>query len=213
MNTHPKSTVLVALFGALALVLLFSATALAAPSIGDLYANATRGIVGLVQASGSHGGSMKAKHGIGSGGESLVLVLSDPNPPVLGDEPPTSTAADPNSNSSAAGPEGPMGPAGADGAAGVDGAAGADGAEGPAGSSGATGSVGATGSAGATGSVGATGPAGLGLMPVAGDSGGLELVSPDGISYRIRVTNAGILFVGPTTSQLWTDSSHFQMVP
>ena len=100
--------------------------------------------------------------------------------------------------------------AGADGlpgADGADGAPGADGAEGPAGPAGPRGSVGATGPAGSTG---ATGPAGLGLVAVDTGGGGVEMRSPDGVSYRIRVTNSGIVLQGPTTTETWNDTSHFQ---
>lgn len=113
--------------------------------------------------------------------------------------------------------DGPTGPAGTDGAAGVDGAegpAGPDGPAGPPGPVGPEGSAGATGPAGSEGSAGATGPAGPGLTPTAVDGGGFELVSPDGVSYRIHVTNTGILFVGPKTTEMWTDTSQFQsLVP
>lgn len=114
---------------------------------------------------------------------------------------------------------GPEGPAGADGAAGLDGAPGADGAAGPEGPvgpegpAGPQGSVGTTGPAGPEGSVGATGPAGLGLTATTDDGGGFELVSPDGKSYRIDVTNAGIWFDGPTTHEVWTETSHFEPLP
>jgi hypothetical protein len=99
------------------------------------------------------------------------------------------------------------GPAGPEGPAGVDGADGADGEVGPAGEAGPAGEDGA---GGADGSVGATGPAGIGLKVVEHDGGGFELQSPDGVSYRIHVTNSGIVFEGPSTSQIWSDSSHFQ---
>jgi hypothetical protein len=101
-------------------------------------------------------------------------------------------ATDESAAAGADGPEGPEGPAGADGADGIDGA---DGAEGP---------------QGVEGSVGATGPAGPGLVETEEDGGGLAVVSPDGASYRIVVTDLGIWFRGPTTSQFWADSSHFQ---
>jgi hypothetical protein len=48
------------------------------------------------------------------------------------------------------------------------------------------------------------------LVAVNGGAGGVEIQSPDGSSYRIRVTNAGIEFYGPTSKQVWTDSTHFQ---
>jgi len=127
-----------------------------------------------------------------------------------------------SSETAAAGADGPAGAdgaPGADGLPGADGAAGADGAEGPAGPEGPQGSVGATGPAGSVGatgapgpqgSIGATGPAGIGLTPVEHDGGGYEIQSPDGVSYRIHVTNAGIVFEGPTTTQIWSDTSHFQ---
>lgn len=102
------------------------------------------------------------------------------------------------------GPAGPTGPAGA---VGLDGA---EGAPGPAGPMGPTGPTGAKGEPGSPGSVGATGTAGIGLAPVEHDGGGFELVSPDGSSYRIHVTNSGIIFEGPTTKQVWSDSSHLQ---
>ncbi|MEI8083128.1 MAG: hypothetical protein WCI74_14925, partial [Actinomycetes bacterium] len=98
---------------------------------------------------------------------------------------------------------------GADGTPGADGAAGVDGAVGPAGEAGPRG---ARGSAGATGSVGATGPAGIGLTST---DQGLKIVSPDGHSYSIQVTDAGIVLHGPGgTDQTWTDRSRFQsLVP
>jgi hypothetical protein len=99
------------------------------------------------------------------------------------------------------GPAGPEGPAGIDGVDGADGADGADGETGPAGEDGAD---------GADGSVGATGPAGIGLTAVDHDGGGFELQSPDGVSYRVHVTNSGIVFEGPSSTQVWSDSSHFQ---
>jgi hypothetical protein len=86
---------------------------------------------------------------------------------------------------------GPEGPAGADGTAGADGAAGADGVEGP------------------QGSVGATGPAGIGLTMLDAPSGGMAVVSPDGTSYRLIVTNDGIILQGPTTTQFWSETSLF----
>ena len=97
------------------------------------------------------------------------------------------------------------GPPGADGIDGVDGAPGADGADGP---------EGPEGPRGAKGSVGATGTAGIGLTPVGYDGGGYEIRSPDGNSYRIHVTNFGIVFQGPSSTQIWNDASHFQtLVP
>jgi hypothetical protein len=102
------------------------------------------------------------------------------------------------------GPAGPEGPAGAEGPPGADGEAGAAGEIGPAGP---TGPVGKTGPAG---SVGATGFAGVGLTPVDHDGGGFELRSPDGVSYRLHVTNKGIVFEGPSGTEIWSDASHFQ---
>lgn len=99
------------------------------------------------------------------------------------------------------GPAGPEGPAGADGEPGADGEAGPAGVDGPAG---------AAGEIGPLGSVGATGPAGLGITAVEHDGGGFEIQSPDGVSYRIHVTNRGIVFEGPSTTEVWSDSSHFQ---
>jgi len=88
------------------------------------------------------------------------------------------------------------------------------GATGPAGSVGATGPAGSIGATGPAGSVGATGPVGIGLTLVDRDGGGFELQSPDGVSYRIHVTNQGIIFEGPTTTEVWSDTSHFQtLVP
>ena len=90
------------------------------------------------------------------------------------------------------------------------GTTGVDGPEGPEGPQGEQGPEGPAGPEGEKGSVGATGPAGLGLAAVTEDGGGMSLVSPDGTSYRIVVTNSGIWLHGPTTNQLWSDSSHFQ---
>jgi len=101
------------------------------------------------------------------------------------------------------GGDGLDGAAGADGANGADGVAGADGPAGPKGSVGATGPAGSVGATGPAGSVGATGPAGLGLTPVDRDGGGFEIQSPDGVSYRIHVTNHGIIFETPTTTEVW----------
>jgi hypothetical protein len=86
-----------------------------------------------------------------------------------------------------------QGPAGADGADGPEGPAGADGAP------------------GADGSVGATGPAGIGLTVSEEPTPSVSIVSPDGTSYRIVVTNDGIYLQGPTTTQVWSDTSHFQI--
>jgi hypothetical protein len=101
------------------------------------------------------------------------------------------------------GPTGPAGPAGIDGVDGADGEVGAAGEAGPAGE------TGTVGQAGPAGSVGATGPAGAGVTAVDHDGGGFEIQSPDGVSYRIHVTNRGILFEGPSSTQVWSDSSHF----
>lgn len=113
--------------------------------------------------------------------------------------------------------EGAEGPAGLDGAAGadgVDGAAGTDGANGEDGGVGPEGPAGSVGATGPAGSVGATGPAGIGLTAVDRDGGGFEFRSPDGVSYRIHVTNSGIVFAGPKTTQVWSDSARFQtLVP
>ena len=104
--------------------------------------------------------------------------------------------------------------AGVDGAPGADGAAGVDGATGPEGPQGPEGPAGSVGATGPAGSIGATGPAGVGLTPVDHDGGGFEVQSPDGVSYRIHVTNQGIFFEGPTTTEVWSDTSHFQtLVP
>lgn len=154
---------------------------------------------------------------------------------IMGGGDASSTADSQASSGAEAGPAGPEGPAGADGldgadgAPGADGVAGADGATGPEGSQGPDGSVGATGPAGSVGatgpagsvgatgpagSVGETGPAGAGLTPVDSDGGGFELRSPDGVSYSIHVTNHGIIFQGPSTTEVWSDTSHFQtLVP
>jgi hypothetical protein len=132
-----------------------------------------------------------------------------------GSSPSVQQASAPQS-AGADGPAGLDGAAGADGAAGLDGAAGADGAvgaDGPAGPEGPQGSLGATGpagSAGATGPAGPVGPSGVGLTAVDHDGGGYEIMSPDGISYRIHVTNRGIIFEGPATTEVWSDTSHFQ---
>jgi hypothetical protein len=90
------------------------------------------------------------------------------------------------------------------------GVTGLDGPEGPEGPQGEQGLEGPQGPRGSRGSAGATGTAGLGLAAVTQDGGGLSMVSPDGGSYRIVVTNSGIWFHGPTTSQLWNESTHFQ---
>jgi hypothetical protein len=61
--------------------------------------------------------------------------------------------------------------------------------------------------------VGATGPAGVGLAVVQDASGtptAFAILSPDGVSYRLLVTDTGIFLQGPTTTQVWTDTSHFQ---
>jgi hypothetical protein len=102
------------------------------------------------------------------------------------------------------------GPAGPEGPSGPEGPAGADGEVGPAGAAGPTGPAGAAGKTGPAGSVGATGSAGAGLTPVEHDGGGYEIQSPDGVSYRIHVTNRGIVFEGPSGTEVWSDSSHFQ---
>jgi hypothetical protein len=142
----------------------------------------------------------------------LQVIMGNPETVAADD----ATASDGSSTDAAGGTEGPAGAdgaagldgvAGLDGAAGTDGLAGADGAEGPAGPEGPAGSVGATGPAG---SVGATGPAGPGLTAVTTNGGGFELQSPDGVSYRIHVTNAGIVFSGPNSTQTWSDTSRFQ---
>ena len=119
------------------------------------------------------------------------------------------TAADAGDTTAA----GTDGAAGADGPAGTEGPAGAAGAAGPDGAEGPAGPAGPKGSTGATGSVGATGPAGIGLTPVSG--GGYKLMSPDGHSYSIQVTDDGIVLRGPhDTSQTWTDQVRFQsLVP
>ena len=103
--------------------------------------------------------------------------------------------------------------AGTDGAAGADGPAGTEGLAGPAGAAGPDGAEGPAGPAGPKGSTGATGPAGIGLTPVSG--GGYKLMSPDGHSYSIQVTDDGIVLRGPhDTSQTWTDQVRFQsLVP
>jgi hypothetical protein len=88
------------------------------------------------------------------------------------------------------------GPAGADGAAGVDGV---DGAEGP------------PGADGADGAVGATGPAGFGLTVSDEPTQSVAIWSPDGTSYGVIVRNSGIYLQGPTTTQVWSDTSHFQI--
>jgi hypothetical protein len=128
-----------------------------------------------------------------------------------------STTAGESAAAGADGAEGPAGldgAAGADGADGVDGAAGADGENGADGETGPQGSVGATGPAGSAGTTGPAGPAGPGLTAVDHDGGGFEFRSPDGVSYRIHVTNNGIEFTGPDTTQVWRDTSHFQtLVP
>jgi hypothetical protein len=90
----------------------------------------------------------------------------------------------------------------ADVAAGAEGPAGADGAEGP---------EGPEGPPGADGSVGATGPAGIGLTVSDEPTRSVSIVSPDGTSYRLIVRNDGIVLQGPTTSQIWSDTSHFQI--
>lgn len=114
----------------------------------------------------------------------------------------------------AEGAEGAAGLDGAAGADGVDGAAGTDGADGTDGEVGPEGPAGSVGATGPAGSVGATGPAGIGLTAVDRDGGGFEFRSPDGISYRIHVTNSGIVFAGPKTTQVWSDDSRFQaLVP
>ena len=94
----------------------------------------------------------------------------------------------------------------ADSSSGTGGAAGADGAEGPEGPAGADGAPGADGSVGATGPVG---PAGVGLDVSTEPTRSVAVVSPDGTSYRIVVTDDGIYLQGPTTTQVWTDTSHF----
>ena len=142
------------------------------------------------------------------GSASLLAVLSAGQ-----DSADASATGSGTASTAAAGPAGPEGPAGLDGAAGADGADGATGPEGPAGPAGDQGPAGPEGSVGATGpagSVGATGPAGAGLTPVQDNGGGFALTSPDGVSYQIHVTNAGIRFEGPTTSETWTDTSHFE---
>jgi hypothetical protein len=93
-------------------------------------------------------------------------------------------------------------------AAATEGAAGADGAEGP---MGPEGPAGAEGAAGADGSVGATGPAGIGLSMLEEPTSAVAVVSPDGTSYRVLVTNTGVVFQGPATTQTWSDTSHFQL--
>ena len=128
----------------------------------------------------------------------------------------TDTASADTSEATVAGADGAPGAdgaAGADGPAGPTGSAGADGPAGPTGSAGADGPAGPRGSTGATGSVGATGPAGDGLTPVAG--GGYKVVSPDGHSYSIQVTDDGIVFSGPNdTRQVWTSADRFaSLVP
>jgi hypothetical protein len=87
------------------------------------------------------------------------------------------------------------GAAGADGAAGIDGASGIDGVDGAPGADGAT---------------GATGPAGFGLTASEEPTPSVSVWSPDGLSYRIVVRNDGIFLQGPTTTQIWSDSSHLQ---
>jgi hypothetical protein len=87
------------------------------------------------------------------------------------------------------------GTAGADGAAGIDGANGIDGVDGAPGADGAT---------------GATGPAGFGLTASDEPTQSVSIWSPDGLSYRIVVRNDGIFLQGPTTTQIWSDSSHLQ---
>jgi len=146
------------------------------------------------------------------GSASLLAVLSAEQDTA---EPSTATSST-SDPSAAAGPEGPEGPAGldgADGAAGADGAQGPEGPAGPAGDQGPEGPQGSVGATGPAGSVGATGPAGPGLTAVQDNGGGFALVSPDGVSYRIHVTNTGIRFEGPTTSEVWTDASHFSLLP
>jgi hypothetical protein len=97
----------------------------------------------------------------------------------------SSTADSSAGTGGAAGPEGPEGP---EGPAGLDGAAGADGATGPRGPAGAD---------------------GVGLAVSTEPTPSVAVVSPDGTSYRIIVTNDGIYLQGPTTTQVWTDASHF----
>ncbi|MDZ4169950.1 MAG: hypothetical protein U1E26_09910 [Coriobacteriia bacterium] len=78
--------------------------------------------------------------------------------------------------------EGPEGPAGLDGIDGVDGVDGVDGEEGP---------------------EGPAGPAGTGLVESTEPTGGVAVVSPDGTSYRVIVTDAGIFLQGPDGFQVW----------
>jgi hypothetical protein len=144
--------------------------------------------------------------------EGLQLVMA--GDPVQAE---VSSAAGGSTTADTDGTEGTEGPAGLDGAAGadgVDGAAGTDGTNGEDGEAGPEGPEGSVGATGPAGSVGATGPAGIGLTAVDRDGGGFEFRSPDGVSYRIHVTNTGIVFAGPTTTQVWSDSTRFQtLVP
>ncbi|MDR3685596.1 MAG: hypothetical protein P4L93_01375 [Coriobacteriia bacterium] len=150
----------------------------------------------------------------------LQVIMGSPDLTASDASATTDASAATGAAAGAAGADGLDGAAGADGANGADGAAGADGATGPEGPQGPKGSIGATGPAGSigatgpAGSVGATGPAGAGLTAVSHDGGGFEFQSPDGVSYRIHVTNTGIYFEGPTTTEVWSDTSHFQtLVP
>lgn len=194
---------------------IFAAGAVSAPVVKGAYVSASRQIIvlghkGAVAGSGSEETS-------GSAGSTTVGGLAS----VMGEAAATaSSEASTVAASTDAGGAGTEGAAGLDGVAGADGTNGVDGAEGPAGPAGADGSVGATGpagpqgSTGATGSVGATGPASPGLTPTSLDGGGLQLQSPDGLSYRIHVTNAGIVFEGPTSRQVWVNVVGFQtLVP
>jgi hypothetical protein len=153
-------------------------------------------------------GQVSAAPASAKGPVGLQVVMGTPEPTTDGSAATSEAAAGVEGPAGLDGTEGVAGVDGVDGAAGLDGADGADGADGEAGPQG---SVGATGPAG---SVGATGPAGLGFTVVDTDGGGFEFRSPDGVSYRIRISNNGIKFVGPTTTEVWSDTSHFQtLVP
>lgn len=123
-------------------------------------------------------------------GPSIGTLMSAADPTVTTDRLGAFAAETPTTSS------GEQGPAGLDGTDGIDGA------EGP---------VGAQGATGATGSVGATGPAGFGLTMSEVPTASVSIVSPDGVSYRIVVTDDGIYLQGPTSTQVWSDTSHFQI--
>jgi len=173
-------------------------------------------VVGGVYAVARGAGNSSAGRAEAVGAPGASLVATGALQVIMGQDD-GGSSGDASANDS--GVLGPEGPAGVDGASGLDGAPGADGVAGTNGETGPAGEQGPEGPAGPEGSVGATGPAGSqgatgapgpGLAAVTTNGGGFELQSPDGHSYRIHVTDNGIVFYGPSSVQIWTDSTHFQ---